>query len=339
MKCFIIMPYDPRFDDVHHWIRQSVSMAVSGMTIEAFRLDEDQRAGRIVGRLERELAAADFCVADVTGRRPNVMWEIGYAMALGKHPILVADAEQELPFDLHDMHRIIYDRLSLQRTLAEPLAKSVRDTVAAIGHGPLRRTAGVTDPAAIDLRNAESISRLETQVVELRDMMQGLVQRYGPEPIGSHKTAKRFAELAPASLLASLAGAWINTETGSHAYTRGIRGRPITPYCYGGNSALTGAYYGWRDDGGWIFGRYAWRHEPISGFTYLRKRLDDELEGQWWFDTESSAAGVYSPDPASGFDSHWMRKPDLATPAWAEDFFAEVERFGLERALGRDGGR
>ena len=83
MKCFVIMPYSDDFDDVHMAIEAGVNAVREPSPVQCTRLDDDQRGGRIIGRLEQELRECDMCVADLSGNRCNVMWEVGYAMALG----------------------------------------------------------------------------------------------------------------------------------------------------------------------------------------------------------------------------------------------------------------
>jgi hypothetical protein len=75
------------------------------------------------------LADASFCVADVSGNNPNVMWETGYAMALGKPTILIGQDIDALPFDLR-LHRVLqYDTADLS-ALGDRLSKAIRDTLA-----------------------------------------------------------------------------------------------------------------------------------------------------------------------------------------------------------------
>jgi nucleoside 2-deoxyribosyltransferase len=84
MNCFVIMPFSGDFDDVYSSIKLGVEGALSTSGGRCFRLDESRPAGRITERLLGELQSAAFCVADLTGNKANVMWEVGYAMALAK---------------------------------------------------------------------------------------------------------------------------------------------------------------------------------------------------------------------------------------------------------------
>src|SRR5687768_3561301 len=107
------MPFAREFEDVYSTIKMSVADAVADQPLKCFRLDESRPAGRITERLIQELQSATLCVADLSGGKANVMWEVGYAMALGKPTILITQDKGELPFDIHDMLSIQYERSHL----------------------------------------------------------------------------------------------------------------------------------------------------------------------------------------------------------------------------------
>jgi nucleoside 2-deoxyribosyltransferase len=104
------MPFASEFNDVYATIKASVEGASGENSLRCFRLDESRPAGRITDRLIREIQAASLCIADLTGAKPNVMWEVGYAMALGKPTIIITQENDELPFDVRVMETIHYDR-------------------------------------------------------------------------------------------------------------------------------------------------------------------------------------------------------------------------------------
>lgn len=54
----------------------------------------------IVQKIHCEIEASGFVVADLTGARPNVYYEIGYARGLGKPIILTMEKDAEVHFDI-----------------------------------------------------------------------------------------------------------------------------------------------------------------------------------------------------------------------------------------------
>lgn len=129
MKCFVIMPFDPSFNDVYQMIKKTAESAVPGETVTCRRLDEIKLPGRISDDLIREINQAVFCVSDLSGNNPNVMWETGYAMALKKPIVFISQDVKKLPFDIRDMRTIPYNRLSLNETLEFPLTDTIRETL------------------------------------------------------------------------------------------------------------------------------------------------------------------------------------------------------------------
>jgi hypothetical protein len=123
------MPFEKSFDDVYDAIRLSVKEATIGEDVVCRRLDDLKGAGRITEDLEREINEAIICIADVTGLNANVMWEVGYAMALGKPILLLTQNIDKLPFDLQPMRTIAYERSSLKLTLRTPLVDAFRNTL------------------------------------------------------------------------------------------------------------------------------------------------------------------------------------------------------------------
>ncbi|HSR43280.1 MAG TPA: hypothetical protein VLL48_13925, partial [Longimicrobiales bacterium] len=100
LTCLVMMPFDPAFDDVYAVIRTAVVEGAGDVGAACQRLDEMKRPGRISEELVEALEVTDLCVADLTGGNPNVMWEVGYAMALEKPIVFISQGVEALPFDL-----------------------------------------------------------------------------------------------------------------------------------------------------------------------------------------------------------------------------------------------
>lgn len=80
--------------------------------ITAHRADDLHTAEkRITDVMMNALVSADYVVCDLTGDRPNVYYEAGYAQALGKPVIFIAHADTVVHFDLRDYPITRYENL------------------------------------------------------------------------------------------------------------------------------------------------------------------------------------------------------------------------------------
>lgn len=75
----------------------------------AERVDEQTFSETILERIYRQIDTADFIIADMTGKNPNVFYEVGYAHARGKLCTLVTQTVEDIPFDLRHHRHIIYN--------------------------------------------------------------------------------------------------------------------------------------------------------------------------------------------------------------------------------------
>jgi nucleoside 2-deoxyribosyltransferase len=309
------MPFATEFDDVYATIKTSIETVIAPLGGKCFRLDDARPAGSITNRLLQEIQAAAICVADVTGNIPNVMWEVGYAMALGKPIILITQKISELPFDIKDMQSLSYDRSQLSRSLGIPLQKMVLDTIQLIKVG-----SPVTKPSQ---DQNELVGTLLAELKELKSIVASAVK--GWEPSASNKTPHRE--------LAMFEGAWINKESNTHFYGKIVNGELIGPYSYmGENDALTGIYYNWRRIGEYWFANFAWVSDEFSGFAFLKQENIDKFSGAWWLDDNIDNIPD-APPPYAGVPMVWERKADQKIPDWAVEFFEEVSKKGIEDFL------
>jgi hypothetical protein len=129
MQCFVIMPFQASFDPVFEAVKTVACNAILDTTFECYWLKDVHAAGRITDDILRGLNDAAFCIADLTGHNPNVMWETGYAMALGKPTILIGQDVESLPFDLRS-HRVLAYSPQALPDFHERLRKAIQDTLA-----------------------------------------------------------------------------------------------------------------------------------------------------------------------------------------------------------------
>lgn len=104
--CFVLMPFDSQFDDIYNYgIKESCKEANSYCE----RVDEQIFQETILDRIYNQISKADLIIAEMTGRNPNVFYEVGYAHALNKPTILLTQSSDDIPFDLKHYPHIIYN--------------------------------------------------------------------------------------------------------------------------------------------------------------------------------------------------------------------------------------
>ena len=103
--CFVLMPFSSDFDDVY---RIGIKEACEAAGAYSERVDEQIFDESILERVYNQIAKADLIVADMTGRNPNVFYEVGYAHALGTRTILLTKNADDIPFDLRHFPHIVY---------------------------------------------------------------------------------------------------------------------------------------------------------------------------------------------------------------------------------------
>jgi len=114
---FVLMPFEQKFDDIY---KLGIKAAAIEAGVIAERVDEQTFSENILERIYRQIAAADFIIADMTGRNPNVFYEVGFAHARGKLCTLLTQDASDIPFDLKHHRHIVYEN-SIQ-TLKDKLA-------------------------------------------------------------------------------------------------------------------------------------------------------------------------------------------------------------------------
>ncbi|HET6370419.1 MAG TPA: hypothetical protein VFG95_04440 [Nitrospiria bacterium] len=102
---FVLMPFDPAFDDIYKF---GIKGAADDVGAYAERIDEQIFNEGILDRIFNQISKADVIVADMTGRNPNVFYEVGYAHALGKIVVLLTQKAADIPFDLKHRQHTVY---------------------------------------------------------------------------------------------------------------------------------------------------------------------------------------------------------------------------------------
>jgi len=112
-RCFVISPIgkagSPARNHADAVLSRIVRPAMVRCGVVARRADELLEPGRITDQMFREILQADFCIALLSGQNPNVFYELAAAQAAAKPVIILAQKDEDLPFDVKDMRCLHYD--------------------------------------------------------------------------------------------------------------------------------------------------------------------------------------------------------------------------------------
>ena len=98
-SAFVMMQIDqqkPVLEDLYNAIKECFAQ----FGIKAVRADEIEHEDVITKKIMERIRVSEFLVADLTGERPSVYYEIGYAHALNRKVIMYRNSGGKLHFDL-----------------------------------------------------------------------------------------------------------------------------------------------------------------------------------------------------------------------------------------------
>lgn len=105
--CFVMMPFA---DPVGGYYKAIYEPAIAKAGLRAVRADDEIFAtGKIIDQIWSGITAAKVLVAELTGRNPNVFYELGLAHAVSKPVVLISSNQEDVPFDLQHIRVIYYD--------------------------------------------------------------------------------------------------------------------------------------------------------------------------------------------------------------------------------------
>ncbi|MBK8057863.1 MAG: hypothetical protein IPK33_08290 [Gemmatimonadetes bacterium] len=182
--CFVIAPIgDPesevrkRSDQV---LKHVIRPAVSERQFRAIRADEISEPGIITSQVIQHIVDDPLVVADLTGRNPNVFYELAVRHALRKPLVQIISRGEAIPFDVAGMRTIPVDHRDLD-SVEEARKEIVRQIDAAESLGKIETPISV----AVELQSLRqsddpsqrSLAELLSGIADLRASIASIEKR------------------------------------------------------------------------------------------------------------------------------------------------------------------
>jgi hypothetical protein len=141
--CFVMMPFGSWFD---RYYQEIYVPAIKEAGFEPKRADELFTTGSVVEQIWEQIEKAKLLLADLTGKNPNVFYELGLAHAARKPVVFTSAQVDDVPFDLRHLRVIIYDVREpewaprLMKSVTDYLRNAMKDPAKSIPH-PFRKLA------------------------------------------------------------------------------------------------------------------------------------------------------------------------------------------------------
>ncbi len=136
-NCGLIMPIaECDGCSPEHWleVRSIIESAVAIITDPPFiakMVSDGDAGGTIHGRIVQNVYKNEIVVCDVSGRNPNVLFELGLRIAFDRPVVLIKDDETEFAFDIGPLEHLVYPR-SLRHAPMERLKTELARKISAI---------------------------------------------------------------------------------------------------------------------------------------------------------------------------------------------------------------
>jgi hypothetical protein len=191
-SCFTIMPFGGWFNDYYETIYRP---AIESAGLVACRADDLFRPSTIVHDIWEYTQKASVILADLSGKNPNVFYELGLAHALAKPAILITESIDDVPFDLRALRVLEYDKN--EPRWGENLQVRITNAINEVSAAPLQSVL----PAFLSVSQTakpKPISEGEKNILELRrdiDLLRNEVShlRVSRRPIGPNQAKERIS--------------------------------------------------------------------------------------------------------------------------------------------------
>lgn len=120
---FVVMPFASELKFVYGVIKETVE----SYGVRCERADESFISSPVMDEVKKRIAGADLVIVDFTGKNPNVYYEAGLADAWKKDWIVLAQASEDMTFDVRHIGSIRYNNtMGADKSLRADLQKALQ---------------------------------------------------------------------------------------------------------------------------------------------------------------------------------------------------------------------
>lgn len=182
-KVFVISPIGADSSPIRKhadlFLNYVVKVALPSPEYEVTRADGDDSPYAITAAMLSSILNADICVADITGRNPNVFYELALAHAMDRHVVIMDGDKESSPFDIKDMRAIKFGFMpdELEKAVTQLRAKAVAEDLNPEFKDMMNPVA-TTFRAWLDRQRAEtSASTSDQAMVKMMERLESKVDR------------------------------------------------------------------------------------------------------------------------------------------------------------------
>ena len=285
-SCFVLMPFEEGMSAVYE---HGIKPLVESLGMQCRRGDEMYSTQGILSDIWQSIQTAEVIIADLTGKNPNVMYELGLSHSLWKRVILLSQNKDDVPFDLRAWRVIWYDfTFAGAARLKEELSRAI---------GALRaEDATESEPKPLIVpKHAPALPTHPTPIVEQRHENEGPTWRFGVINTWKNEQGYGFLRSEDVDYYAHVSSfflADVDPEPNREVIFQlgppsspGKAPRAIVSFIFG--SKIRGHITKLRPDKGFGFADFYDRHNNIINMFILTHadssiKIGDHIEAELW---------------------------------------------------------
>lgn len=111
-QVFVLTPFNDEYEEQYEAIKSVITTSGFNCT----RGDDSNLSSNILTHIIEQIAKSRVVIANISGRNPNVFYELGIAHALGKPVVIVSESLADIPFDINNSRILAFQDIDELKT-------------------------------------------------------------------------------------------------------------------------------------------------------------------------------------------------------------------------------